>query len=367
MITNLKLENFKCFKEIELSLGYLNLLSGINSMGKSSIIQSLLLLRQSYERDSSTEGVFLNGNYVSLGNGIDLNYFNNETDENSIIIKANDDCYEWKMDFSQNADYIQFIKKPENSMLQQCSLFNDSFEYVVAERLGPRKSYEKSFYDAQIKNHLGIHGEFTVHYLDKQRRKKVLQNMCLDDDRSLKHQVELWMNYITPGIQLEFLNNNESDTINLKIQHYEEAGDMSTMKDYKPVNVGFGISYVLPVIVALLKASENDLVILENPEAHLHPRGQRYIGELISRACQAGIQVLVETHSDHILNGIRLSVKKGYVDKEKVNLFYFNTYREDDVVLHSYEQPHINANGKLDKWPDGFFDEWDKTLMEMLF
>lgn len=74
-------------------------------------------------------------------------------------------------------------------------------------------------------------------------------------------------------------------------------------------NVGFGISYVLPIVLALVKAKKGELIILENPEAHLHPRGQRKMGELIARAAQGGVQVIVETHSDHILNGIRFVCK----------------------------------------------------------
>ena len=82
-----------------------------------------------------------------------------------------------------------------------------------------------------------------------------------------------------------------------------------TSNEYRPTSVGFGIAYVLPVLVALLSANEKYMVIIENPEAHLHPRGQVAMGELIARAAAAGVQVIVETHSDHVLNGVRLAVK----------------------------------------------------------
>lgn len=89
------------------------------------------------------------------------------------------------------------------------------------------------------------------------------------------------------------------------------------------LNMGFGVSYSLPIIVALLSAREGDILVLENPEAHLHPRGQRKIGELVALAAANGVQIFMETHSDHVLNGIRLSVrnKKISSDKDKNKLF----------------------------------------------
>ena len=115
----------------------------------------------------------------------------------------------------------------------------------------------------------------------------------------------------------------------------------------------------------MVSAKKGDIVILENPEAHIHPRGQRMLGELISRAGASGAQIFIETHSDHILNGVRLSVKKHLLDKGNVNILYF--YKDvDDNYKHKYATPHILENGKIDKWPDGFFDEWDIALLDLI-
>lgn len=190
--------------------------------------------------------------------------------------------------------------------------------------------------------------------------------VALDGKKTLKQQTECWMNTISPGIQFDFTDVQAADTISLKIRQTENAAQMSTIMDYKPVNVGFGISYCLPIIVALLKAKPDDLVILENPEAHLHPQGQRKVGELIARAAQGCVQVIVETHSDHILNGIRLAVKQKVLEKEKVKLYYFCTKSENGVTLHTFEEPRLDDNGRLNFWPKGFFDEWDNTLLELL-
>lgn len=136
------------------------------------------------------------------------------------------------------------------------------------------------------------------------------------------------------------------------------------------MNVGFGISYVAPVIVSLLKAKSGDLVIIENPEAHLHPRGQRKMGELIAKAASGGAQIILETHSDHILNGIRLSVKNRTISTNDVRLNYFFQRLDSNLILgerviHEKCSPVILDDGSLSDWPDGFFDEWDKALDEL--
>ena len=76
-------------------------------------------------------------------------------------------------------------------------------------------------------------------------------------------------------------------------------------------NAGFGISYALPIVVAALRAAAGGLLLVENPEAHLHPAGQSRIGGFLARVAADGVQVFVETHSDHVLNGIRVAVADG--------------------------------------------------------
>jgi len=106
------------------------------------------------------------------------------------------------------------------------------------------------------------------------------------------------------------------------------------------------------------------LLLIENPEAHLHPRGQARIGELLALAASCGIQVVIETHSDHVLNGIRLLVHGGKLPPNELQLHFFQRRQQDGQSLVT--SPHIDKNGRIDQWPDGFFDEWDKSLEALL-
>lgn len=371
MIKKIELRNFKCFERLELPLSNLNLLSGINSMGKSTVIQALLLLRQAHEKDSLGEGIYLNGEYTQIGTGVDLLYFNAAGDIEVILTNAAEQEYKWALEYVSTADYLKIRKEVSEekdiNILKNLNLFNQDFEYIMAERFGPRKSYEKSFYDIEVKRHVGKYGEHVVYYLEKHTGDPTGTNtVVLDGKKTLKQQTECWMNAISPGIQFDFTDVQAADTISLKIRQTENAAKMGTIMEYKPVNVGFGISYSLPIIVALLKAKPNDLVILENPEAHLHPQGQRKVGELIAKAAQGGVQVIVETHSDHILNGIRLAIKQKVLEKEKVKLYYFCKKSVNGITMHTFDEPKLDDNGRLNFWPEGFFDEWDSTLLKLL-
>ncbi len=177
------------------------------------------------------------------------------------------------------------------------------------------------------------------------------------EGNTLKFNVNAWLGEITPGIDFQFKTDKKRG-----ISYSEIDG-------FRPTNAGFGLSYTLPAIVALLGSTCPDsyikTVIVENPEAHLHPKGQVKIAELIALVANSGTQVIVESHSDHILNGIRLAVYNQKICHQDVCIHYFEN-KDPHERKTSVISPKIDKNGRIDKWPDGFFDVWDKCLEELL-
>ena len=139
-----------------------------------------------------------------------------------------------------------------------------------------------------------------------------------------------------------------------------------TTNRYKPENVGFGISYVLPVITMLLAAQKGQLLIIENPESHIHPRGQAELGKLIALAAANGVQIIVETHSDHLVNGIRVAVKEGLLAPPHAALFFFDKVITDAEQYTAVKDIFIDRNGELSDYPANMIDEWGNQLFKLI-
>lgn len=364
MIEALAVTNFKRFRALEVTIRPLTLLTGVNGMGKSTALQALLLLRQSYLQSApdmqQRPRLMLNGDLVQLGTGSDVFNRDADTPELDFTLVVNDEAVSWhyQYDASSNALESSAFHPPRSFKLDEIALFSDEFQYLQAERLGPRVTYEMNDYLVREHRRLGTRGEYTVHFLDywgKQHMPvlQVSEAMRHRDETSpgLIEQVTAWMQEISPGMAFTTTAIDNTDFIRLQI-----SGS-------RPTNTGFGIAYTLPVVVALLSAQPGALILIENPEAHLHPRGQSRIGELMARAAAAGVQVLAETHSDHVLNAVRLAVKREIVTPDQTAVHFFAQSSPNTPQVLS---PAINADGKLDQWPEGFFDEIDRTLDELL-
>lgn len=364
MIDRIILKNFKCFEDLDLELSNLNVMAGINSVGKSTAIQSLLLLRQAYELQTIDNGVSLNGDLVSIGTGQDIMYRDSNDDFIGIQIVENSEDYNWNYQYDAKADYLKLKNFVNEKGSQKLNLFHNNFAFIPAERIGPQRTYQKSYHEVVTKKQLGYHGELAADYIAENAGNLVKNSFLIlnpEKGKTLGSQISEWLSTVSPGVKLEARSIVDAGMTNLQFSE-----DIPLIQDkYNPMNVGFGLSYVLPVVLALLKAQKGDLVILENPEAHLHPKGQRKIGEMIAKACAGGVQVIVETHSDHLLNGIRLSVKNETLSRKTVRLNYFTSEIYSGRFVHEKRSPQILDDGSLSDWPEGFFDEWDKALDEL--
>lgn len=382
MIKHLKVKNFKALKLAELELNNLNLFAGLNGMGKSSLLQVLLLLRQSYLQNILQKNELgLNGSLINMGLNHDV--YAQYGEEQTIYFEL-ETVDGQKAQWTFSAESIDSLHEDEDVLTSvdskisddffNFSLFKEGFQYLSAERLSPKSSFETSAYQVIKRKQLGNHGEFAIHYLALNKDQPLLipelkHKSVTADDSTLLKNVEAWLTEISPGISLKTQIYPDMDKVRLAFQY--DAGRLNVItNEFRPTNVGFGITYILSVIVAILAAKKGDILILENPEAHLHPRGQSQIGHLMALAAQHGVQFFIETHSDHILNGIRVAAKKDsehhVIDADKVSIFFFDREKGQEDHATSILTPKLDDNGKIDKWPEGFFDEWNRLLFELL-
>lgn len=366
MITKLKLHNFKCFEDLELKLGNLNVLAGLNGMGKSTVLQSILLLAQSTDSVEKNQTVMLNGKYQSLGVGSDVLYENADEDEIGICYATENREYSYQLEYSAKDEQLSLSTNENHRPFENSNLI-----YLSAQRIAPQQLYKITDKKILDRRAFDKQGEYTIQYLAEFGNDLAIENSSIllnpekEGSRFLVNQAEYWMSMISPGVGPVIHLDDSSRTAELKFR-YKKGSDITN--DYKSLNVGFGITYVLPIIVTMLTARAGDIILLENPEAHIHPKGQRILGEMIAAASASGAQIILETHSDHILNGIRLAVNKRRIPCDTVNLYYFylETKNNDKMYTHQVKNPLMDDEGMLSEWPEGFFDEWDNALTELL-
>lgn len=367
MLTKLKLHNFKCFDDIELSLNHLNVLTGLNGMGKSTALQGILLLLQSADSIENGSKIKLNGNYHEFGVCSDILYENAEDENIEISYLSDGEWFRYQIEYSAD-DELLTLKNGNNVR----PFRNNHLVYLSAYRIAPQKLFRITDESILTRRDFDKSGEYTIQYLDKFQNNDIENTAIVrgkerDGRSSLAMQVEYWMDAISPGVRPQITVNSSARTAELR---YTYKKGVETTNAYRSTNVGFGITYVLPIIVTLLTAKAGDIILMENPEAHIHPRGQRMLGEMIALASASGAQIILETHSDHILNGIRLAVKKKAIPCTNVNLYYFylelSSENSEKMYTHQVKTPLIDEDGMISEWPDGFFDEWDNALTELL-
>lgn len=364
------LQNFKAFEHVEIELGALTLLSGLNGSGKSTILQALGLLRQSFDARFLLQGsLALNGELVELGTGRDVLYQNFDAPEVAIELGERvdgvDKVYLWRAPAGSDSDVLSCTVKPEEGELPLLDVFAKGFQFLRADRITPAVTFPKSQNAVRQQRFLGARGEFTAHFLLEFGEQITTAEIVRSDDEpkatSLIAQVNVWMQQFSPHVRVEPASVPMTDLVRLVFSYRGEGAAYGDV--LRPTNVGFGLTHALPVVTACLAAQPGTLLIVENPEAQLHPRGQSTIGRLLALTAANGVQVIVETHSDHVLNGIRLAVKDGLLAPHSTRLHFFSRQRGQPS---SYESPLLGPDGRLSYWPAGFFDQWERSLDQLL-
>ncbi len=252
---------------------------------------------------------------------------------------------------------------------------------VYAFRIKPGEVHDSTDADEYDSSQFDPEGNDAVEFLYKFGHKYKLRHNNPMRHRSsetkgesfLIDEVNAWLGEISPGARIDVESVSVGDA-----EKYVESvsfGDGGLRRTFKPQNVGFGISYILPVLVTLLTTQPEDIVIIENPEAHLHPRGQSEMGRLIAYAAARGVQLFVETHSDHVINGVRVAIKEGVIKPDDAKVAFFERSKhlipsEDgkgSVEVYTSERDIlIDKNGALSEYPTDFLDEWNNQLIELM-
>lgn len=243
------------------------------------------------------------------------------------------------------------------------TLFEQDFIYLAAERIGPRNSHEYN-YDADGFN-VGIFGQFAYSQYFKTRGEpcanqalalQVCKNLNLQEDHDIKVEIAFKeaMKKIAPNFDIKVDSIANLDQV---VGTYPSSGP----DGIRPINVGFGMSYIFPIVLAGVCIKPGGTLIVENPEVHLHPEAQSNLAQFLAMVAQFGVQVIIETHSDHIVNGVRIFAKEEKVEQGKVIIHSVNVKNAERQVT----EIQLDEDGRFTALEPGFFDQIEKDLLRL--
>lgn len=369
---NYQIKGFKCFTDKTFNLKNITLLTGSNGTGKSSFIQALLLIRSAIEKNCLDRSkndytnlmynnipIALNGPFeLNLGSIYDI--FNDDEDSsNKIAITIGEEEFSIEYSEDSNIDDVVSIKLEGQRPIENTPFWRkQEFYYLNTERLGPRLGIDSIHTDF---NHCYFRGENTAKILCKYGIEiKVTDERYTERSKSpnLQQQVDAWLSEICPG------------TVGVKAEpqgpnRYQISMTTSVGRTNRlATNIGFGISYALPIIVNGLIAKKDSVFIVENPEAHLHPKGQSNMGFFLGMVAASGVRLIIETHSEHIVNGIRrASLQNTPLLPENIGIYFFS----DRISKENNETKEIliNTKGDLEDFPKDFFDQVSQDMAKL--
>lgn len=370
----LLVERFKCFTSQEIEFNGLTVLAGANGSGKSSTIQALLFLRKTLEmlsplnrldrvvteRHFKGKRVPLNGEYC-LNLGTSSIVLNNRGDNNirlGMLEADSEVVIEFEADSHEPRLWLE-VTEFSNSGGAEWPLFQKHFYYLNAERIGPRVQQDMQYSDFP---HAGWMGEFTAQMLDRDKGYWKIdrhRKLKVKGSNFVKDQTNEWLDFIMPGTRVSASTNPNTLSGQILVENV-----FTTAQPTLATNVGFGISYVLPIVVTGLMAEKGSCFVVENPEAHLHPAAQSRIGQFIAMVANAGVNVLLETHSDHVINGIQIAAARRLIDSSLITVNYFGQSGQLDQP--TVRPLHMSTKGELSEWPRGFFDQSQMDYADLI-
>lgn len=237
------------------------------------------------------------------------------------------------------------------TMLARSSSLSQRFFTSGVRYLGPLREAPHVLYDpGPSKLDLGVKGEYAAAVLHAQAERPIRAPLPDGGETHmlLGEALDLWLDHFGLASQAR-----SEDRGRIGIGLSVTPHDLDRAVDL--TSVGVGVSQVLPVILLCLLAEPGSLLVLEQPELHLHPKLQQDLADFLLACARSGRQLVVETHSEHLVNRLRYRIAEdtGEETHELVGL----VFAENEGGVTRYREPEINEYGGLgDDWPAGFLD-----------
>lgn len=332
MINNLHVERFMDIVDETLVLKPLTVITGVNSAGKSAVIQAILAVL----KRADAQGDLL------------LNQF--DYGFKSAVCKFDVyDNYQIRLD-TDGGKFVLLVK--ENEVKLEPAEIPVGLEKNVYYLSANRSGYDNTEFKAE-RFPVGVRGEYLFGSLYNEKDNPVALDLIAGEERKpLGSLVDFWLKEI---LGMKFKVNTEEKNANIIVTY-----DADDIKGLMPNQLGTAVSYLAKVLIMCLRAKRGDLLMIENPEVHLHPKAQAKLGEFLTLMANSGVQLIIETHSEHVINKIQYQIFGRKFDNEKLAIYYKDNARDN------FERVEISENGRyIVDFPEGFFDASLGDLMEI--
>lgn len=310
----------------------LTIITGLNSTGKSSLIQSILF-------PIAMNGIngrgLLNHVMVLSFDAIRNRYLNSKEIRVNYEVEHSEVSYRWM------GEKLEISELPID--------IEHNLYYLSANRIGAEQHSKLSPYYK-----VGVSGEYLLGTFEVEKSKTLIPELIREDSSyTLATQVNHWLSYIL-GVPIELQTDKRLDDV-VEVQYKSDG-----LSNLSPLQLGAGVSYLAKILIMCLRARKGDILLIENPEIHLHPGSQARVGEFLSFIAHSGIQLIVETHCEHLIHRVGYEIYKKRLSSEEATILYKGAVQEPFEVI-GFE---LDGKFAID-FPEGFFDATLTELLEM--
>lgn len=353
MIKKISIKGLKSISNMCLKCKNLNILVGTNSSGKSTVLQAILLVSENLASPCG-----FSGKLVSLGEFEEVRCWNSKERRINVHILMDEGKAFWHI--YEEAGELKALLRPEwdigrmeNPVNLALNYQMGKLSYLSCNRIGAKDIYDKNLIP---ETKIGINGEFAIDFLCRNKDSLVEDEICnFKDLITLSNQVNQWLNYIIgANIRVEDILGTDVVKATYKVGNQREV---------RPRNVGSGVSYLISILVLCLSSKQGDIMIIENPEIHLHPLAQSRVCEFLYYIASRGRQIFIETHSDHFFNAIRAGIATETMNPDKVQVNFISL---DEEFCTKNTVVEFGKRGKVLNPQKDLFDQFDNDLNRML-
>jgi predicted ATPase len=335
LLNSLDILDFKCIQKEHFNFKKLNLITGVNSSGKSTLLQSIMLISHYFGKKKFITENFKNFDQIR----------NKYT--NAKFLEINLDNNIFKQDFVSPKP---IVKKGSNYNITK----DEDIFFLNSNRIGP-----VDIAPFRSDEFIGNSGEYIFSWYEQNKSEIISDELVCSSSKTLHSNVDYWLTKIA-DINLE-LKTEKTTADAVKILFKSDMLD-----NVSPLHLGVGLSYLAKIIIMCLLIPAGKTIIIENPELYLHPRSQSLLCEFFAFVASKGTQLIIETHCEHLINRLRYEIYKNKFSENDAVIYYkSSTQKKFEKILINKRGHLTDTDGTSRLFPAGFFDINLEQLIEI--